>query len=110
MRQTDGDDWCGWRLAQDWREMVEGGGRSHLAQPLHWRQLNTVPVLDILFHWIGVTIIFKNSHSQHTMSRQIPSNVKKDTFIVGQQSVSKSYLISVDVVTSLFILLMLFLF
>ena len=29
MRQTDGDDWCGWRLAQDWREMEEGGHTSH---------------------------------------------------------------------------------
>ena len=29
IQQTDGDDWCGWRLAQDWREMEEGGHTSH---------------------------------------------------------------------------------
>ena len=29
MRQTVADDWCGWRLAQDWREMEEGGHTSH---------------------------------------------------------------------------------
>ena len=89
----------------------DGGGRSHLAQPLHWRQLNTVPVLDILFHWIGVTLDNFQQLSFPTHNVQTDAIKRKEsTFIVGQQSVSKSYLISVDVVTSLFILLMLFLF
>ena len=88
----------------------DGGGRSH-----HWRLLTTLPVFDIgdpgliLFHWIGVTIQ-EVSFQTHSVQTDTSSDVKKDMYIHFRSIVSKSYLISVDVVTSLFILLMLFLF
>ena len=68
IRQTVGDDWCGWRLAQDWREMEEGGHTIGDNSP----QCQYL-ILAILasFCFIGLEWLFKKFNSKHTVSRQI---------------------------------------
>ena len=109
MRQTVGDDWCGWRLAQDWREMEVGGHTSH-SHYIGDSSTQCQCWIFVSLDWSDYNFQELSFPAHYAQTDTIKHKVKKDTFIVGQQSVSKSYLISVDVVTSLFILLMLFLF
>ena len=68
IRQTVGDDWCGWRPAQDWREMEEGGHTIGDNSP-HCQYL--ILAILALFCFIGLEWLFKKFHSKHTVSRQI---------------------------------------